>query len=46
MRWCFGEEHAYHLIRPEIAHYVIETTKELADLLGISIDEEAGKSED
>ncbi|WP_220209328.1 hypothetical protein [Reticulibacter mediterranei] len=42
-RWRqrFEEEHAYHLTRSEIAHYVVETTKALADLLGISIDEEA-----
>ncbi|GHO97419.1 hypothetical protein KSF_074670 [Reticulibacter mediterranei] len=45
LRWCFEEEHVSHLTRPEIAHYVVEVTKELADLLGISIDEGTGKSE-
>ncbi|GHP00129.1 hypothetical protein KSF_101760 [Reticulibacter mediterranei] len=42
-------ETAFHrndLTRPEIAHDVIETTKALANLLGISIDEQEGKSED
>ncbi|GHO98902.1 hypothetical protein KSF_089500 [Reticulibacter mediterranei] len=37
LRWCFEKEHAYHLTRPEIAHYVVEATKELAELLGISL---------
>jgi hypothetical protein len=36
LRWRFDEEHAYHLTQPEIAHDMIETTKELAELLGIS----------
>jgi hypothetical protein len=45
LRWCFGEEHAYHLTRPEVARYVMEVTKELADLLGLPIDEKTGKSE-
>ncbi|WP_220210985.1 hypothetical protein [Reticulibacter mediterranei] len=46
LRWCFEEEHAYHLSRPEVARYVIEATKALADLLGISLGEGRGKSED
>jgi hypothetical protein len=46
LRWCFEKEHAYHLTQPEVARYVVETTKELADLLGISLAEEADKSED
>ncbi|WP_268963424.1 hypothetical protein [Reticulibacter mediterranei] len=39
MRWRFDEEHAYHLTQPEVARYLIQTTKELAELLGISLDE-------
>ncbi|GHO94881.1 hypothetical protein KSF_049290 [Reticulibacter mediterranei] len=46
MRWRFEEKHAYHLTRPEIAHDVVETTKELAELLGISLGEGRGESED
>ncbi|GHO98899.1 hypothetical protein KSF_089470 [Reticulibacter mediterranei] len=46
LRWCFEEEHAYHLTRPEIAHYVVSVTKELAELLSISLTEERGESED
>jgi hypothetical protein len=45
LRWCFEEEQAYHLAQPEIAHYVISVTKELADLLGISLVEGRGESE-
>jgi hypothetical protein len=45
-RWCFEEEHAYHLTRPEIARDVVAVTKELADLLGISLAEGRGESED
>jgi hypothetical protein len=45
LRWCFEEKHAYHLTQPEIAHYVVSVTKELAELLGISIDEGASQSE-
>ncbi|WP_220201291.1 hypothetical protein [Reticulibacter mediterranei] len=44
--WRFEEEHAYHLTRPEVAHYLIETTKELAELLGISLVERRGESKD
>ena len=33
------------LPHPEIAHYMVETTKELAELLGISIAEETSESE-
>jgi hypothetical protein len=46
LRWCFEEEHVSHLTQPKVARYVIETTKELADLLGISLDEGIGKSKD
>jgi hypothetical protein len=43
LRWRFEEEHASHLTRPEIARYVVYAAKELADLLGISLGEEASK---
>ncbi|GHO94868.1 hypothetical protein KSF_049160 [Reticulibacter mediterranei] len=43
LRWCFEEEHAYQLTRPEIAHDVIQITTELADLLGITLGEVAPK---
>ncbi|GHO98862.1 hypothetical protein KSF_089100 [Reticulibacter mediterranei] len=46
MRWCFEEEHAYHLTRPEIAHYMVHMTKELVELLGLSLAEKRGESED
>jgi len=39
LRWRFEREHAYHLTQPEVARYLIETTKELAHLLGISLAE-------
>jgi hypothetical protein len=44
-----GKRHSsllHHLTRPEIAHYVVDVTKELADLLGISLVEGRGISED
>jgi hypothetical protein len=46
LRWCFEKEHAYHLTRPEIARDVVSVTKELADLLGISLVEGRGESEE
>ena len=46
LRWCFEKEHAYHLTRPEIAHDVVSVTKELAELLGISLAEGRSESED
>jgi hypothetical protein len=45
-RWCFEKGHAYHLTRPEIAHYVISVEKELAELLGISLTEGRSEGED
>ncbi|GHO98869.1 hypothetical protein KSF_089170 [Reticulibacter mediterranei] len=45
LRWCFEKEHAYHLTRPEVAQYVVSVTKELAELLGISLAEWRGESE-
>ncbi|GHO98754.1 hypothetical protein KSF_088020 [Reticulibacter mediterranei] len=35
MRWVL--HCASWLMRPEIAHYVVQTAQELADLLGISL---------
>jgi hypothetical protein len=37
--WCSPLETTKNLTRPEVARYVIQITKELADLLGITIGE-------
>ena len=37
--WCSPFETTKNLTRPEVAKYVIQITKELADLLGITIGE-------
>jgi hypothetical protein len=35
LKWCYQK--MGWLMHPEIAHYVIQTAQELADLLGISL---------
>jgi hypothetical protein len=37
--WCSPYETTKNLTRPEVARYVIQMTKELADLLGITLAE-------
>ena len=37
--WCSPHETTKNLTRPEVAKYVIQMTKELADLLGITLTE-------
>jgi hypothetical protein len=37
--WCSPRETTKNLTRPEVAKYVIQMTKELADLLGITLAE-------
>ena len=37
--WCLDYKYASRLTRPEVAHYLIEATRDLADLLGISLGE-------
>jgi hypothetical protein len=37
--WCSPYETMKNLTRPEVARYVIQITKELADILGITIGE-------
>jgi hypothetical protein len=40
-RWKWGQEQQYTfgLMRPEITHYLVKITAELADILGIALDE-------
>ena len=40
-RWGWGQglEHLNGLMRPEITQYLIKITAELADILGIALDE-------
>ena len=40
-RWGWGQVHEYRngLMRPEITQYLIKITTELADILGIALDE-------
>jgi len=38
-RWEQGIEHLNGLMRPEITHYLVKITEELADILGIELDE-------
>jgi hypothetical protein len=40
--WCSPFETTKNLTRPEVARYVIQITKELADLLGIALGEGTG----
>jgi hypothetical protein len=37
--WCSAHEITKNLTRPEVARYVIRMTMELADLLGITLEE-------
>ena len=39
--WKWGQVHEYRngLMRPEITHYLIKLTAELADILGIELHE-------
>ncbi len=40
-RWGWGQEFEYlhGLMRPEITHYLVKITVELAEILGIALDE-------
>ena len=38
-KWGQGLEHLNGLMRPEITHYVVKITIELADILGIELHE-------
>jgi hypothetical protein len=41
VRWRWGQVHEYRngLMRPEVTHYLVKITAELADILGIALDE-------
>ena len=41
VRWRWGQVNEYRngLMRPEITHYLVKITAELADILGIALDE-------
>jgi hypothetical protein len=38
-KWCSAFKTTKNLTRPEVARYVIQMTKDLADLLGIPLGE-------
>lgn len=38
--WGQGREYRNGLMQPEITHYLVKVTAELAEILGIALDEE------